>query len=339
VRRIGEDLNARYILEGSVRHSRNRLRIVAQLVDAKTGVQLWANRFDGILEDVFDLQDEISVAVVGAIAPEIQNAEILREMRKPPVNLNSYDLYLRGLNDVHRGQLEDADQWFDKAIKTAPEFARAMARKAWISTAWRNYGIDAIGEYRQDCLGLAKTSIALQPDDPEVAAYAGYTLGFLSASPSKGLDHVNRATRLCPSFAWAWASSALLNLYLGNADNALEHAETARRLSPRDPLAYRTYIATGLANFIKGDTQAFLINADIGISLSPELPEFHLQRAIALTMLGRLQEAEKERQALLGLKPEFTISEHIWPARENIGISDILLKPLEDGLRMAGFPE
>ncbi|MEP2533635.1 adenylate/guanylate cyclase domain-containing protein [Shimia sp.] len=339
VRRIGQELNARYILEGSVRKSGERLRIMAQLADAETGVQLWANRFDGVLEDVFDLQDAISEAVVGAIAPEIQNAEIVREMRKAPKNLDSYDCYLRGLNDVHRGELGNADNWFGKAIEAAPDYARAMARKAWIGTAWRNYGKDAVGDYRQECLKLAKVAVALQPDNPEVAAYAGYTIGFLSASPSAGLAHVNRATRLCPCFAWAWASSALLNVYLGDADVSLEHAETARRLSPKDPMAFRTYSATGLANIIKEDARALLASSEIGISLSPELPGFRYHRAIALIALGRILEAAEERAVLLELKPEFTISEFIRSSREDIGMSDLLLGPVEDGLRKVGFPE
>ncbi|MEP0940744.1 MAG: adenylate/guanylate cyclase domain-containing protein [Rhizobiaceae bacterium] len=339
IQQVGRDLGARYIVEGSVRQSGNRLRIVAQLANPESGIQLWANRYDGVVEDVFELQDEISKAIVGAIAPEIQKAEILRELSRPTDNLDAYDLYLRGLNELHRSRLTDADQWFGQAIESTPDFARAMARKAWISTAWRNYGVDVDDDYRKECLSLAGNAVSLEPNDPEVAAYAGYTIGFLSADPGKGLHHVERATRLCPSFAWAWASSALLNVYLGNASVALECADNARRLSPKDPLIYRTYNATGLANIIKGNMQDLLECAEIGISEFPKMPGYRYHRAIALTELGRDREAGLERKTLLDLNPRFSITEFIRSSREDIGMSDTLLLPVESGLRKSGFPE
>ncbi|CUH45865.1 adenylate/guanylate cyclase domain-containing protein [Ruegeria atlantica] len=339
VRRIGSELGVRYILEGSIRRSSNRLRISAELIDAETGAHIWAKRYDGVLEDVFDLQDEVSTEVVSSIAPEIQSAEIKRVLRKQPKNMNAYDMYLRGQHALHLGRIEDATEWFEASLAEAPEFAKARAKLAWISTVWHYFGKSPSGDDRIKSLELARGALEQDTDDSEVLAYSGYTIGFLDRKPAYGLDLVEQAIDKSPSFAWAWASSSLLYSYIAAADQALERARVALRVSPRDPFAFRTYIAVSLANIVKGDYEALLRSGDKGISLNPRAINFHYHRAIALAQLGRMNEAENARNLVLEIDPGFRISEYISYCRDEIGVSDGLNVPLENGLRMVGFPE
>lgn len=288
VRQIGRELGVRYVLEGSIRRSTNRLRITAELIDAETGTHIWAKHFDGVLEDIFDLQDEVSAAVVTSIAPEIQSAEIKRVLRKPTENLGAYDMYLRGQHALHLGRIENANEWFAKTLVAAPSFAKARAKRAWIATVWHLFGYNPAGDFRSESLAQARNALEQDPDDAEVVAYAGYTIGFLDGNPKYGLGLVEQAIEQCPSFAWAWASSSLLSSYLAAADPALEQAKIALRLSPRDPFAYRTYIAVSLAHIVKGDHEALLESGNKGVSLNPRPINSHYHRAVALAQLGRM---------------------------------------------------
>lgn len=339
VRQIGRELGVRYILEGSIRRSSKRLRITAELIDAESGAHIWAKRFDGVLEDVFDLQDEVSAAVVASIAPEIQSAEIKRVLRKSPENLDAYDMYLRGQNALHLGRIENARNWFEKALIAAPGFSKARAKRAWIATVWHYFGKNVTGDYRTESLALARSALEQEPDDPEVVAYSGYTIGFLDRKLTYGLELVEQAIEQCPNFAWAWASSSLLSSYTAAADQALERAEVALRLSPRDPFAFRTYIAISLANIVKEDYEALLESGNKGVSLNPRPINFHYHRAIALAQLGRMDEAKAARNLVLDIDPSFRITEYVSYCRNDIGVSDGLNDPLEIGLRRAGFPE
>jgi adenylate cyclase len=339
MRKIGRDLGVRYVLEGSVRRSGARLRVTGQLIDAGTGAHIWAERYDGVVEDIFDLQDRISESVVAAIAPEIQTAEIRRGLRKPPDNLDAYDMCLRGQNALHLGRMAEADDWLARAADAAPDFAKARALRAWIGTLSHLYGKSPAGEHRRALLALAEDALAAQPDDPEVVAYAGYAAGFLGRDPRRGLVLVEQATQRCPSFAWAWASSSMLSAYLGLADQALERAAVALRLSPRDPLAFRVYTAMVIAHFLKGDHAAHLDCCVKGAALNPRSMNFQYHRAIALTELGRLDEAAEARSRTLDLAPDFSVGKYIRYVVDNIGVADVLARRMEDGLRKAGFPE
>jgi adenylate cyclase len=160
------------VLEGSVRRGGQRLRVTGQLLDAESGAHIWAERYDGVVEDLFDLQDRISEAVVRAIAPEIRAAEIQRCLRKPPENLDAYDMYLRGQNALHLGHLDDAFDWLSKAIETAPDFAKAKALSSWLGTAGHLYGRRSTEDTRDVSLKNAYEAMELEPSDPEVTAYS-----------------------------------------------------------------------------------------------------------------------------------------------------------------------
>ena len=206
VREIGRQLGVRYILEGSVRRAGDRLRVTGQLIDAETGAHLWAARYDGALEDVFDLQDRITAEVVSAIAPEIRSAEIARSGRKRPENLDAYDHYLRALAALNRARIDDAQHSLDEAIRREPGYAKARALMAWSTTItpWVSRALDTGA--LTDAGALAEEVLDSLETDPEVEAYAGYTLAFTCRNYPRGLMLVEKAADRCPSFAWAWTA-------------------------------------------------------------------------------------------------------------------------------------
>jgi len=336
-RRIGRELGVRYLLRGSIRRSRDRIRISAELVEAESANTVWAKRFDGTFSEVFELQDEVSAAVVSSIAPKLESAEINRVLQKPVRNLDAYDMYLRGQHALHLGRIETADEWFEKSLETAPDYSRSHAKKAWLTTIQHYYGHNPVGEVRSNGVQHARSALELEPNDPEVMAYAGYTIGFLDRSLDFGLELVEKATEASPSFAWAWTSGGMMSAYKGSAEQALERASKALRLSPRDPFTYRNYIAISLANIIKGDFEALLESGTKGANHNPRPINFHYHRAIALAHLGRIEEATAARDRVLEIDPSFRIAPYIAYCREEIGISEELNQPLEAGFLKAGF--
>jgi TolB-like protein len=200
VKQVGRELGVRYVLEGSVRKAANRVRITGQLIDAATGVHLWADRFDSLLEDIFDLQDQVTSSVIGAIAPQLQRAEIERAQRKPTGSLQAYDYYLRALAAFYRRTREETTEALkltEIASGIDPEFAAAYAlgARCYIqrkSFGWRTDAAEEIAETRR----LARRAIELDQDDPSVLARAGHALAFVVGEVEEGADLVSRAINL-----------------------------------------------------------------------------------------------------------------------------------------------
>lgn len=283
VRRIGRELGVRYILEGSVRRGGNRLRVTGQLVDAESGKHIWADRYDGTLEDMFDLQDRITEAVVTAIAPEIRNAEIERAARKRPDNLGAYDHFLRALAAVNRMRFDDAEESLDAAISLSPGFALAKAMRAWCGTVMWRPRFETDDQDIEAALRLAEDALQMPDAGPEAQAYAGYTVAYFGIDFARGLGHVEHAIEACPSFVWAWASSSLLHAYGGHADEAIEHGQQALRLSPRrDPMAFRIYMALSFAHLAVQDFHKLLEHARLGRALNNRVLIFNRMEIIGL---------------------------------------------------------
>jgi len=179
VKQVGRELGVRYVLEGSVRKAASRMRITGQLIDASTGTHLWADRFEGALEDIFDLQDQMTASVVGAIAPKLEQAEIERAKLKPTANLDAYDYYLRGKANVHRGTkktISEALRLFYRAIELDPNFAPAHGMAAWCYVLRKNYGwMTARAQETEELERLANKAAALGKEDA-VALYTGGVL-------------------------------------------------------------------------------------------------------------------------------------------------------------------
>jgi TolB-like protein len=242
VRQVGCELGVRYVLEGSVRKSANRVRITGQLIEASTGAHIWADRFDGAIEDIFDLQDQVTASVVGAIAPKMEQAEIDRARRKPTANLDAYDYYLQGLAQVYeatRHANDDALRLFYKAVELDPSFASAYGMAAWCY-AWRKmsgWTADLTAEIAETAT-LALHAVQLGKEDAIALSMGGFALAFVVGEVEDGAAFIDRALILNPNLAAGWLLNGWVNIYLGDHEVTIECARRAIRLSPLDPFTF-----------------------------------------------------------------------------------------------------
>src|SRR5258705_9256941 len=256
VKQVSRDLGVRYVLEGSVRKAGNRIRITAQLIDAQTGGHLWAERFDGGLEDIFDLQEQVTTLVAGEIAPKLEQAEIERSKRKPTDSLDAYDYYLRGREKLNRGTREATDEalsQFYEALQIDPDFASAHAMAAWCHfwrkvNGWMGDRVQEIAEGAR----LARRAVELGQDDAVALTRSGHALGHLAADLDGGIALIDKALLINPNLAAAWFLGGFLRLWNGDPDGATAYFERAMRLSPLDPEMYRMQAGMAMAHLFAG---------------------------------------------------------------------------------------
>ena len=250
IQAVGKQLGARYVLEGSIRRAGNRLRITAQLIEASTRQHIWADRFDGFLEDVFSLQDDITLKIVGQLLPKVERAEIDRASRKA-THVVAYDLFLRALRHFHAFSADDiksALEFLETALRSNPDDARALAlsgvcRARMVINRW-----DVANERQNIELGLNNASRAplISPDDSSVLWMSGFAIGRLSGDYRRGLEFLERAKVLNPNSYYAFGFAGLLKTLLGEAGAAIDDLEFAVRLNPIDPRSFTFH--TSLAN-------------------------------------------------------------------------------------------
>ncbi len=219
VKQVGRELGVRYVLEGSVRKAANRVRITGQLIDASSGAHLWADRFEGALEDIFDLQDQVTASVIGAIAPQLELAEIQRAKRKPTESLDAYDYFLRGMASYYRRSREainEALPLFYKAIELDPEFASAYGMAAWCY-AWRkiNGWMSDHAQEIAETARLARRAAELGQDDAVALSRGAHALGFVVGDMEAAATFVDRALVLNPNLAGAWWASGWIRSLVG----------------------------------------------------------------------------------------------------------------------------
>jgi len=251
VKQVGRELGVRYVLEGSVRKSGNRVRITAQLIEAGTGAHLWADRFDGSMEDVFDLQDNVASSVAGVIEPAMETDEIRRSGRRPTNDLTAYDLYLRALPVLFafpsKERVIAALVPLEEAIKRDPRYGPALALAAVGHARLFDWGEDPNANRRK---GIERAHQALEAsgDDPDVLANAAFALSFLGEDIGTQIELVERALALKPSFARGWYLSGPLRVWAGQPELAIEHIERSLRLNPRAHSGNHFWVL-GIANF------------------------------------------------------------------------------------------
>jgi len=250
VKQVGRELGVRYVLEGSVRKAGGRVRITAQLVDAESGAHLWAERFDGLLEDVFELQEKVASSVAGVIEPALQAAEIRRSAKRPTSDLTAYDLYLRALSQYESGRAgtEQAVELLGRAIERDPGYGPALALAAHCHQV-----LDIIGlakdpaANRGEGIDLARRALRVARDDPDVLGRAAFAFAYFGEDIDAAIALIDRARELNPSFALGWFRSGWLRLWHGEPDLAIEHFRISLRLSPRDPIA-ACFLGIGIAH-------------------------------------------------------------------------------------------
>jgi TolB-like protein/tetratricopeptide (TPR) repeat protein len=340
VRRVGRELGVRYVLEGSLRKAATRLRITGQLIDATTGGHVWADRFEGTLGDVFALQDEVTQSVVGAIAPQLQRAEIERATLKPTASLDAYDHYLRGMARLHRGDREDIEEAlarFDRALQLDPGYASACAMAAWCHF-WRrvNRWTGDAGHDAAEGLRLARRAVELGRHDAVALARSGHALGHLAGDLEGGIALIDRAVTLDPNLASAWFLGGFLRAWSGDTDGAAERFARAMRLSPLDPELYRMQAGMAVANLFAG---RFDIAASWAEKAYRELSSFLMVVAIVAAsqaLAGRPDKAARAASHLRRLDPALRLADLAdWlPIRRPEHLATFA-----EGLRRAGIPD
>jgi adenylate cyclase len=340
VKQVAQELGVRYVLEGSVRKAGNRVRITGQLIDTTTGAHIWADRFDGALDDIFELQDRVASSVAGTIEPKLRQSEIERASRKPTANLTAYDLYLRALARSYRYTdegLAEAVVLARQALAIDPSYAPAAAlvgRCRWVQRVqgWGALSDEDVGE----ACRLARQALEAERDDAETISQAAWTLFFLAGEAAMAAAALDRALTLNPNAAHAWLVRGNIHALRNQPEAAIEAIERARRLSPFDPYSFFYAAAIAAAHFAARRFEQAIEWADRSLHDQPRLVTAIRLKVAALAHLGHLDEARAELSRVLATDPKLTIAgfrEYAHFAAPEV------LKLFVTGLRLAGLPE
>jgi adenylate cyclase len=332
LKHVGRELGVRYVLEGSVRKAADKVRITCQLIDATTGMHLWADRYEGDVGDVFALQDEITVNVISAIQPKLLQVEIDQAARRPN-NLSAYDHYLRANRQYYTMTPEgvaDAIRLLDRALEIDPRYSAAASLAILCHTLNLLLGWSVDPQFdAKEATRLSQLVLSVDENDPETLACVGWAKAFISGDAATAAEMVDRAVALNSNSAIAWSYRGFVYIYAGMSDEALHSYEQAVRLSPLDPMQFGIIAMIGLAKLGLGRFEEAVKAARTSIGKHPTFMPAHLCLASALAHLGRKQEADQAVRDILRLQPGFRVSsrrDH-WPALYS------------DGLRKAGLAE
>jgi adenylate cyclase len=304
VKQVGRQLGVRYVLEGSVRKGGNRIRITAQLIEAETSAHLWADRFDGSLEDVFELQDKVAISVAGVIEPALQIAEVHRSAARPTQDITAYDLYLRALATYYpitKERLLSALELLEQAIAVDPHCGPALSLAAMCHMRLVREGWTDDPETAGDtAVDLARQALQAAGDDPSILAHAAFVLANFGEDIGAMLALVDRALTLTPSFSRGWFLSGVLRLWAGQHEIAIEHAETALRLSPRERTGTPLSLI-GEAHFYKHEFGEAATELLLSIQENPGYPHSYRVLAACYAQMGRLDDARAIIARLRGI--------------------------------------
>ncbi len=340
VKQVGRELGVRYLLEGTVRRADNRVRITAQLSDSATATNIWAGRFEGGREDIFDLQDRVTASVIGAIAPKLEAAEIERASRKPTEHLGAYDHFLRGMMEFHNWSRDSSTRaltHFYRAIELDPAYASAygLAARTYVQ---RNSGgwMDHHARECAEAVNMANQAAVLGRDDAVPLAMAGFALSDIAGRVEDGDALIDRALSLNANLAWAWLYSSWVKTSLGQPELALERVARAIELSPNDPQAFSFFAARAFAQLMAGQAQEAFLSAEAALRGRPEFLLYIAITAASAAVLGREADVTRYMGQLVAVHPQATVTQ--------VSTLFPLLRPgdldlWKSALRKAGMPE
>ena len=336
VKQAGRELGVRYILEGSVRKASSRVRVSGQLVEADTGRHVWADRYDRTLDDVFALQDELTMSVVAAVEPSVRQAEIERVKRKRPDSFDAYDLVLRAIPDVYPAMPEGAAKalpLLERALSMEPDYALAHGFASWAHEIVFARG-GGREENRLGTIRHAHAAIAHGRDDAVALSLGGFGLGMVAHDRQAARQAFEAALALSPSCALTYMFGGVVMVLAGNPDRGIEWGERALRLSPFDPMSYVPWFSITLGHFPRGEYEAAAEAAQKVFQANPYWSSAHLLLAATHAKLGRHDAAKSAAARVLELEPDFTISG--WCAAFDVHPS--LAEPFSEALIAAGLP-
>jgi adenylate cyclase len=337
IKEVADKLRVRYVLEGGVRKAGNRVRITAQLIDAETDNHLWAEQYDRLLEDVFALQDEISMCVVGAIEPSVRKAEVDRIKRQRPNNFDAYDLLLRSQQFVFAGMPKEAAKaipLLEEALKLEPDYSAAHAYLSWCFHS--RYGRGGLREEdRLAAIQHARAAIAFGSDDATALAIAALVLAYDGHETDTALKVFDRALELSNSNIFVLCWNAAILAWTGKTDLAVQRAQLALRLGPFDSVRWRANHALAVAYF---HARRYGEAVEAARNVIDVNPVYSLPRAFlvaALVRLDRMEEARAMAKTVLECDPSFTIRGTALYAE----LEPAVFRPMADAWREAGLPE
>jgi TolB-like protein len=340
VRQVAHELGVRYVLEGSVRKAGNRVRISGQLIDTTTGGHIWADRFDGALDNLFELQDQVASDVAGAIQPKLRRSEIERASRKPIANLTAYDLYLRALAQSYRFTEEGADEAVAlarQALAIDPSCAPAAAMVGWCRVQQRAQGWGALSdEDIGEASRLARQALEAERDDADTIGLAAWTLFYLAGESAMAAAALDRALALNRNAALAWLARGIIHASRNQPEAAIEAVERARRLSPFDPYSAFYGVTIAIAHLAARRFEHAIEWADRALHEQPRMVQTMRVKIVALAHLGHLDEACAELSRVLAIDPKLTIAGFRAYGRSS---APEVLELYVTGLRLAGLPE
>jgi adenylate cyclase len=336
VRQVGRDLGVRYVLEGSVRKSAGRVRITAQLVEAESSRHIWAERYDRAIDDIFALQDDITMSTVAAIEPSLRQAEIERVKRKRPDNLDAYDLTMRALPQVFTlmpdGALKSLPL-LERALVLEPDYATALAFAAWcheilfVRAGMRDENRLALSRY-------ARAALVHGRDDATALTIAGFCVGLIEHDRATAFKAFDAALALSPSSALTYICGSTLFAWAGEAERAIDYGERAVRLSPFDPLGFIALSGISLGHFMGGRNAEAADAARKAIQVNPLFSISYMCLVAALFRLGQTEEAKAAAVRLLELQPSFSISRQCTA----VGVVPSLTAALTEAVCTVGLP-
>ena len=337
-RDIGKELGVAYLLEGSVQKAGNRLRIIVQLIETEGGAHVWSSRFDGAVEEFFDLEDRITEQVAGALQPSIRIAEIERSRRKRPQDLNSYDYTMRAMPHVWALEKEESAKalgLLEKALGIDPEYPLALSLAGWCHAQRSVYNwADDIAESQAMALSLAERAAARSGDDPVILAVLGAVHTFVHNHGTARIL-LERAVALDPNAAWAWSRLGWLENYADQPQKAIENFERALRLSPIDPMNFNNYVGMGSAHELAQDYDKAAAFYRRALEERPNADWIYRNLASSLSGAGRTEEAEQAFARLMRSYPDLTVSKF----KRAMVFSDAALDRMAENLRKLGLPD
>ena len=339
LQRVGQDLGVRYVLSGSVRRTGNGLRITAELSDVESNSLIWADRYDGVLSELFDLQDRIATRIVWSLAPHVREAELKRALRKRPESMNAYDLVMQAIDLIYRMTFEDfsrARALLRQAISLDDSYAMAHAYGALWLVHSINQGWTSDQEAdAHEAERLAAAACERDPANGFALAIHGHTRSVLFRDYDNAIGIFDRALAAAPGNAMVWTLSSGVRAYIGEGRDAIDRAERGLRLSPVDTQAYFYLLFLALAHYVNGTYEESVIWGRKSMGLNPRLCSNMRWLIASLVGLGKLSEARHVAQTLLQIQPRFRISTYA----EWCPLTPELRGGLLEKLRLAGIPE
>ncbi len=339
VKQVARELGVRYVLEGSVRKAGKRVRITGQLIDTTSGAHIWADRFDGALDDIFDLQDQVASNVVGAIEPKLRQSEIERASRKPTENLDAYDLYLRALAQFRKWTAEGWREAIDllrQALAMDPSYAPPAGLFAWCRLLQRTNGMISDEEAAEGA-HFAQQAIEAGKEDPDALWMGGWGILMLGGKHSLGLRTIERALTLNPNSAYAWNFCGWARALVNRPAPAIEALQRAMRLSPYDSHRSMFYGGLALAHLVAGGHEEAAEWADRALHENPRMTAVVFFKAAACGHLGRVEEGRECVRRLEELVPGSTVG-RAKRGQERFASPEVLAI-LVEGYRKAGLSE